>query len=135
MLFLAPGTAPLTSSRLCSGSTECTVSPICVARLPPSRPAMRMPLYTREGVADEPTEPGLRMLCEPCVFGPRPKRCRLIVPAKPLPIEVPDTLTGSPDSGSNTWVMPSFLPTIHFTPPPRYREARSLLGEQEGFDS
>ncbi len=29
-----------------------------------------MPLKTRDGVAEAPIEPGLRMLCEPCVFGP-----------------------------------------------------------------
>jgi len=46
-------------------------------------------LKTREGVAEAPMEPGLRMLCEPCEVGPRLKLCRLIVPAKPLPIETP----------------------------------------------
>ena len=51
-----------------------------------------MPLKTRDGVAEAPIEPGLRMLCEPCVFGPRWKRWRLIVPAKPLPIEMPGDL-------------------------------------------
>ena len=49
---------------------------------------MRMPLKTRDGVAEAPIEPGLRMLCEPCVFGPRLKLWRLIVPWKPLPIEI-----------------------------------------------
>ena len=65
-------------------------------RFAPIRPAMRMPLNTRDGVADAPTEPGWRMLCEPWVFGPRPKLCRLIVPAKPLPMPMPETLTLSP---------------------------------------
>ena len=57
---------------------------------------MRMPLKTRDGVAEAPIEPGLRMLCEPCDFGPRWNLCRLIVPAKPLPIPIPATLIASP---------------------------------------
>ena len=69
MPFFGPGTAPRTSSRFCSGSTECTVRPTWVTRLPPMRPAIFIPLKTREGVADDPIEPGLRMLREPCVFG------------------------------------------------------------------
>ena len=51
-----------------------------------------MPLKTRDGVADAPIEPGLRMLCEPCETGPRWKLWRLIVPWKPLPMLVPLTL-------------------------------------------
>ncbi len=61
-----------------------------------------MPLNTREGVADAPIEPGLRMLCEPWDLGPRWKRCRLIVPAKPLPMAIPETLTASPGSNAST---------------------------------
>ena len=61
-----------------------------------------MPLKTRDGVADAPIEPGLRMLCEPCVFGPRWKLWRLIVPAKPLPIPIPETLIASPGSKAST---------------------------------
>ena len=61
-----------------------------------------MPLNTREGVADEPMEPRLRTLCEPCVTGPRLKLWRLIVPAKPLPIEMPVTLIASPGSNTST---------------------------------
>src|SRR5436305_3947363 len=94
--FFGPGTAPLTSRRFRSGSTEWMVSPTWVTRLPPMRPAMRTPLNTREGVADAPIEPGLRMLCEPCVTGPRWNRCRLTVPWKPLPMEMPATLIFSP---------------------------------------
>ena len=45
----------MTSSRFCSGSTEWTVRPTCVTRLPPSRPAIFIPLKTREGVAEAPT--------------------------------------------------------------------------------
>ena len=96
MPFFGPGTAPLTSSRLFSTSISCTCSPTWVTRLPPRRPAIFIPLKTRDGVAEAPIEPGLRMLCEPCVFGPRWKRCRLIVPAKPLPIPIPVTLIESP---------------------------------------
>jgi hypothetical protein len=60
------------------------------------RPAIFIPLKTREGVAEAPIEPGLRTLCEPCVTGPRPKLCRFTVPWKPLPIRVPETFTRSP---------------------------------------
>ena len=65
-----PGTEPLTSSRFRSASTSCTVSPSWVTRLPPMRPAILMPLKTRDGVAEAPIEPGLRTLCEPCDRGP-----------------------------------------------------------------
>jgi len=44
------------------------------------RPDMRTPFMTRDGVADAPIDPGLRMLCDPCETGPRVKPCRLIVP-------------------------------------------------------
>ena len=70
--------------------------------MPPRRPAILIPLKTREGVAEAPTEPGLRTLWEPCEVGPRLKLCRLIVPANPLPIETPDTLTLSPTSKLST---------------------------------
>ena len=53
---------------------------------------MRTPLKTRDGYADAPIEPGLRMLCEPCVTGPRWKLWRLIVPWKPLPMPMPADL-------------------------------------------
>ena len=45
-----------------------------------------MPLNTRDGVAEAPIEPGARLLCEPCDFGPEAKLWRLIVPWKPLPL-------------------------------------------------
>src|SRR5204862_6190452 len=86
--FFGPGTAPFTSSRFRSASTAWTVRPTCVTRCPPMRPAMRTPLNTREGVAEAPIEPGLRTLCEPWVTGPRLKLWRLIVPWKPLPIDL-----------------------------------------------
>jgi len=59
-------------------------------------------LKTRDGVADWPIDPGARTLCEPCVLGPRLKLCRLIVPAKPLPCEMPLTLIFSPGSNDST---------------------------------
>src|SRR6266540_2703056 len=107
--FFGPGTAPLTSSRLRSASISCTTRPTCVTRLPPIRPDIFMPLKTRAGVADAPIEPGLRMLCEPCDLGPRRKLCRLIVPAKPLPWEIPLTLIFSPGSKTSTV---TFSPTM-----------------------
>ena len=61
-----------------------------------------MPLKTRDGVADAPIEPGLRMLCEPCERGPLEKLWRLIVPWKPLPIPMPATLISSPGSKIST---------------------------------
>ena len=57
-----------------------------------------MPLNTRAGSAEAPIEPGARTLCEPCETGPRWKLWRLIVPAKPLPFETPETLTVWPFS-------------------------------------
>src|SRR5689334_20699690 len=39
-------------------------------------PDMRMPFQTRAGQADWPMEPGLRMLCDPWLTGPRPKLWR-----------------------------------------------------------
>src|SRR5262249_26793539 len=83
---LGPATEPLTRSRLFSTSTSCTCRPTCVTRLPPMRPGSLTPLKTRDGVADAPTEPGLRMLCEPCPRGPLEKLWRRIVPWKPLPM-------------------------------------------------
>src|SRR5207245_2836698 len=111
--FLGPGTAPLTSSRFRSASMSCTVRPSWVTRLPPIRPAILMPLKTRDGVADAPIEPGLRMLCEPCERGPEPKLWRLIVPWKPLPIPIPATLIWSPGLKTSTvTASPSTAPSI-----------------------
>ncbi len=83
-------------------STSCTTSPGCVTRAPPMRPDIFMPLRTRDGVAEAPMEPGARTLCEPCETGPRVKPWRLIVPWKPLPIEIPETLIFSPGSNAST---------------------------------
>jgi len=52
----------------------------------------RMPLKTRDGVADAPIDPGARVLCEPCVTGPRLKRWRLTVPGSPSPSRFPEDL-------------------------------------------
>ncbi len=41
-------------------------------------------------------------MCEPCDFGPALKLWRLIVPWKPLPFEVPETLTFWPTSNVST---------------------------------
>ena len=100
--FLWPGTAPFTSRRFCSASVSTTVRPTWVTRLPPIRPAILIPLKTREGVAEAPIEPGALTLCEPWVTGPRAKLCRLTVPWKPLPIEMPETFTRSPGSNAST---------------------------------
>src|SRR3954452_21016117 len=91
-----PGTEPRTRSRFSRMST--TSRPRWVTRLFPIWPGPRMPLNTRAGSAEAPIEPGARTLCEPCDLGPEAKLCRLIVPAKPLPFEVPDTLTVWPFS-------------------------------------
>ena len=71
-------------------------------RLLPIWPGPRMPLNTREGVADAPIEPGARTLCEPWLTGPREKLWRLTVPWKPLPFETPDTFTCWPFSNAST---------------------------------
>ena len=61
-----------------------------------------MPFITRDGVAEAPIEPGARTLCEPWDLGPLAKLWRLIVPWKPLPFEVPETLTVWPTSNAST---------------------------------
>src|SRR5690606_12008443 len=95
----APGTAPLTSSTPFSVSTACTVRLRTVTRSPPIRPAMRVPLKTRLGVAEAPIEPGLRWLrCAPCEAPTPEKLWRFMVPAKPLPLLVPTTSTSWPAS-------------------------------------
>ena len=88
------------------------VSPSWVTRLPPIRPGSLTPLNTREGVAEAPTEPGARTLCEPWPRGPLEKLWRLIVPWKPLPMPIPATLTSSPGSNTSTvTVSPSKAPS------------------------
>ena len=63
----APGTAPRTRMRLESARMRTTRRFFTFTRSPPVRPAMRVPLNTRPGVAQPPIEPGLRWLrCAPC---------------------------------------------------------------------
>ena len=64
-----------------------------MTRLLPIWPGIRIPLKTRAGKALAPIEPGARTLWEPWLTGPRLKLWRLIPPWKPLPIEIPATLT------------------------------------------
>jgi len=61
-----------------------------------------MPFITRAGQADAPIEPGARTLCEPWDLGPLAKPWRLIVPWKPLPLEVPAIFTRWPGSKAST---------------------------------
>ena len=93
--FFEPGTAPRTSSnwrarRRCAprpGSATVTVSS-------PMWPVIFLPGNTRPGSCAIEIEPGT--LCErllPCDARCELKLWRLIVPAKPLPIEVPCTST------------------------------------------
>src|SRR5262249_9397286 len=94
-----PGTAPRMSSRPRSASTAWTVSRGTVVRTLPIRPAIRMPLKTRPGVAQPPIEPGDRCLrWVPCEELRPWKPCRFITPAVPLPFVLPVTSTSSPAS-------------------------------------
>ena len=73
-----------------------------MTRLLPIWPGPRMPLNTRDGVGGRADRAGARTLCEPWLTGPRVKLWRLIVPWKPLPFEVPETLTVWPFSNDST---------------------------------
>ena len=64
-----PGTEPRTSMRFSLGSIWTTSMPFWVTRLLPIWPGPRMPLKTREGVAEAPIEPGARTLWEPWGLG------------------------------------------------------------------
>src|SRR5664279_550780 len=59
---LLPGTAPLISRKPLSRSTPTTRRFCTVLRSLPMRPAILMPLKTRDGVEAPPIEPGLRWL-------------------------------------------------------------------------
>src|SRR6185312_7537124 len=102
-----PGMAPLISNTPCSASTLCTTRFCVVTRSLPIRPAIRVPLNTRPGVAQPPIEPGRR--CTACApwLAPWPlKPWRFMVPAKPLPWLVPVTSTNAPSlkiSAVNSW--------------------------------
>src|SRR5439155_21689306 len=72
-----PGTAPLMSSRSRSASA-CTTSRFSVVtRWWPTRPAIRVPLNTRDGVAQAPMAPGPRCTLWVPWEAPRPEKlCR-----------------------------------------------------------
>ena len=67
-------------------------------RLPPIRPAARMPLTTRDGNDEAPIDPGARWNIDPCVAAPPAKWCRLTTPWNPLPRPVPTMSTRSPSA-------------------------------------
>src|SRR5690606_4634906 len=99
---LGPGTAPFTRMRPFSASIPCTLRFCTVLRALPIRPAIRMPLNTRPGVAQPPIAPGLRCtLCAPCEAFRPAKPCRFMTPAKPLPLVLPVTSTSWPASNAS----------------------------------
>ena len=70
-----------------------------VTRSPPMRPAIFVPLNTRDGVAQAPIEPGARCTRWAPWEAPRPlKPWRFMGPAKPLPLLTAVTSTRSPAS-------------------------------------
>src|SRR5207244_3879323 len=93
---LAPGTAPRTSTRFCSGSTRTTLMLSTVRRSPPMRPGSLWPGHTREGSDDAPIEPGARWNIEPWLASPPFQLWRFTPPWKPLPFDTPTTSTTSP---------------------------------------
>src|SRR4051794_39523509 len=96
---VGPGTAPRMSSTPFSASTAWMVSDNTVVRTWPIRPAIRVPLNTRAGVAHAPMEPGARCLrWVPCPAPSPLKLWRFIPPAVPLPLLVPTTSTFDPAS-------------------------------------
>src|SRR5205807_2340876 len=98
-----PGTAPFTSSSSRSGSAATTSRFKVVTRSAPSRPAMRVPLKTRAGVAQAPTDPGARCFLWFPWEAPWPlKLWRFMEPAKPLPLLTAVTSTSSPAARTPT---------------------------------
>ena len=92
-----PGTAPLTMIRPRSLSVRTTCRFWVVTRTAPMWPAIFLPLNTLPGSWHWPVEPWLRWLIDtPCDARRPPKLCRFMLPAKPLPIEVPATSTNWP---------------------------------------
>ena len=94
-----PGTAPRTriSSRSASAWTTSRFS--VVTWCPPMRPAMRVPLKTRAGVAQAPMDPGERCFLWLPWAAPWPlKLWRFMAPAKPLPLDTAMASTRSPGS-------------------------------------
>ena len=73
-----------------------------MTRLPPMRPGPRMPLNTREGVAEAPIEPGARTLCEPWLTGPGGEVVALDRALEALALRTPETFTIWPGSKAST---------------------------------
>ncbi len=95
----APGTAPLTRTSSRSASAETTSRLRAVTWVPPIWPAMRVPLKTRDGVAQAPMAPGTRWLrWFPCEAPWPLKLWRFMPPAKPLPLLTAMASTRSPAS-------------------------------------
>ena len=92
-----PGTAPLTKMIWRSGS-DWTISRLRVVTCwAPMRPAIFVPLNTREGVAHAPMEPGARCILWLPWEAPWPlKLCRFMAPANPLPLDTAVASTSSP---------------------------------------
>ena len=95
--------APLSSRRLRSASADTTVRFWVVTLSPPMRPAMRVPLNTRAGVAHWPMEPGARCTRWAPWLARWPENpWRFMAPAKPLPLETAVTSMRSPSTSSAT---------------------------------
>jgi hypothetical protein len=88
----------------------------------PIWPGIFCPLKILAGSADAPTEPGCLMLWEPWLIGPRAKPWRLMVPWKPLPLDVALTWTLSPTSKTST---PMLSPTSPLTSRSSFRYLRT----------
>src|SRR5262245_26297658 len=77
---LAPGIAPRSRRRFCSGITRTTGRFSTVRRSPPIRPGSRWPGHTLDGSDDAPMEPGARWNIEPWVASPPDQPWRLTPP-------------------------------------------------------
>src|SRR5574343_13694 len=100
---LEPGMAPLIRSRPRASSTRTTSRFWVVTVTSPRWQNIFLPGNTRPGSCAMEMEPGT--LCErllPCEARCEPKLWRLIVPAKPLPMEVPCTSTFWPAANTVT---------------------------------
>ena len=96
---LAPGTAPLTMISPRSTSVRTTCRFCVVTRAAPMCPAIFLPLNTLPGSWHWPVEPCERWLIDtPCEARSPWKLCRFMAPAKPLPIETPETSTNCPSA-------------------------------------
>src|SRR5437773_7827329 len=100
---VGPGTAPLRSRRLRSRSDSTTSRFSTVTRTLPIWPAIRVPLNTRDGVAQAPIAPGERCFRSvPCDAPIPAKPWRFMVPANPFPFETPITSACSPGWNMST---------------------------------